>query len=521
MSVGRERASSRARRFVVAGGVAGLGVALALAVLLDGGERGPRPVPAGPEDFSLVTLVGDPPAGPASDVLPLDRVEEPWTGDLGGMIERGFLRALVVYSRTNFFLDGPTPRGLSYEGLKAFEGQLNRELGGGRHVELLVVPVGRGEILSRLREGGGDLAAANLTITPAREERVDFSDPLLTDVSEVVVLGPAAPELGRLEDLAAERVHVRPSSSYWSSLERLNERLEGSGLEPVRLIAAPETLEDEDLLEMVNAGLVPMTVVDDHKAHLWERVFDHITVRDDLAVRSGGSIGWAFRESSPELQAAVNRFVATHREGTLSGNLAYRRYLESTQWVEDSLTPERLDRLRTQARLFQRYAERYDLDWLLVAAQAFQESRLDQDARSSAGAVGVMQLLPATAASPPIGISDIEDLEANIHAGVKYLRFLIDRYFDEEDIDRLDRHLLAMAAYNAGPTRVARLRRATAQAGLDPDRWFRNVERVVARQVGAETVRYVSNIFKYYLAYRSIADQLEEKAAARSSAGLR
>jgi membrane-bound lytic murein transglycosylase MltF len=139
---------------------------------------------------------------------------------------------------------------------------------------------------------------------------------------------------------------------------------------------------------------------------------------------------------------------------------------------------------------------------MLVAAQAYQESGLDHSKRSRAGAVGVMQVLPTTAASRQVGIPDIDDLENNIHAGVKYLHFLAEHYFNDPEMDALNRGLFTFAAYNAGPTRIQRLRREAKQRGLDPNRWFENVEVVVAEQVGSEPVRYVSNIYKYYVAYK-------------------
>ena len=158
--------------------------------------------------------------------------------------------------------------------------------------------------------------------------------------------------------------------------------------------------------------------------------------------------------------------------------------------------------------LFRQYAGTYEFDWLLVAAQGYQESRLDQSVVSRVGAIGVMQLLPTTAADPNVGIPDIDELEPNIHAGVKYLRFLRDRYFADDAVDALNQALFSFAAYNAGPARVARLRRQAGDLGFDPNVWFRNVENVAAKEIGRETVQYVSNIFKYYIAYRRIADTL-------------
>jgi membrane-bound lytic murein transglycosylase MltF len=173
--------------------------------------------------------------------------------------------------------------------------------------------------------------------------------------------------------------------------------------------------------------------------------------------------------------------------------------------VRNALAGDDRARFERFVGLFQNYGERYDFDHLMLTALAYQESRLDQSVRSAAGAVGVMQILPATAADPNVGIPDIDDVESNIHAGTKYLRFLRDRYFSDSEIDPINQTLLSFAAYNAGPAKVRRLRAEAEAAGLDPNAWFGNVEVVAARRIGRETVQYVSNIAKYYVAYRGVA----------------
>jgi membrane-bound lytic murein transglycosylase MltF len=199
--------------------------------------------------------------------------------------------------------------------------------------------------------------------------------------------------------------------------------------------------------------------------------------------------------------------VLAHREGTLVGNVLFQRYLESNRYVYNASASSDRRRFEALADIFQRYSQDYEFDWLLIAAQAYQESRLIQSRRSPAGAVGVMQLLPSTAMSPAVQIPNIEELEANIHAGHKYLRHLTDHYFSDPAIDDMNRHLFAFAAYNAGPTRINRLRREARERGLDPNQWFANVERIAAEKVGREPVIYVRNIFKYYVTYRLMQDK--------------
>jgi membrane-bound lytic murein transglycosylase MltF len=435
---------------------------------------------------------------------------EPWTGDLDGMAKRGYIRALVAYSKTNYFLDGATQRGVTYEALVEFENYLNTKLGTKTvRVDVVIIPVRRDELLPALVDGRGDIAAANLTITPERSETVDFSIPLGSGVSELLVTSGRTPEADSTDDLSGMEIHARPSSSYWESLEELNRRFVDRGLVPAKLVAAPEFLEDEDLLEMVNAGLIPAMIVDSHKAGLWSDIFDNITVHENVAIRTGGEIAWAFRQNSPELAQLINEFAKGHRTGSLFGNVLLKRYFENNTWVRNNLADEDRERFKAMIDLFRKYGDQYDFDYLMLAALAYQESGLVQSKRSGAGAVGVMQMLPSTANDPNVGIQNINDLENNIHAGTKYLRFLRDRYFSDEAVDPVNQELLTFAAYNAGPAKIRRLRAEAAEKGLDPNVWFHNVELIAARRIGRETVSYVSNISKYHIAYQQIMAQLE------------
>jgi len=437
---------------------------------------------------------------------------KPWTGDFEEMAAKRQIRVLVAYSKTFYFHDRGRQRGISHDLLKEFEKFVNKKLKTKTlKVNVVFIPVPRDELIPGLVKGLGDLAVANLTITPERLKQVDFSNPLLTGVKELLVTGPAAPPVTGVGDLAGQEVHVRKSSSYYESLLLLNERFKKSGKSPMQLIPAEETLEDEDLLEMVNAGLIPMIVMDSHKAQFWTQIFDKIKVHPGIAVRTGGGIAWAFRKNSPQLEAIVNEFVKGHKKGSLVGNMFFKRYLKSTKFVKNSLSPEELQKLQQMVDLFKRYAAQYDFDYLMMAAQAYQESRLIQSTKSHAGAVGVMQLLPSTAADRNVNIPEIEILENNIHAGTKYMRFIVNRYYKDEPMDGLNKMLFAFASYNAGPAKVNRLRKKAAAMGLDPHVWFHNVEVAAAQVIGRETVQYVSNIYKYYIAYRMAAEQRQRK----------
>ncbi len=454
---------------------------------------------------ALATFIS--PAAVALEVKNSDVLTETFTSDLSGMRETRVLRALVVPNKTNYFFDGAVQRGISYEALQKFEEHLN--VGSAHHEKLhiLYIPVRRDQLIPALVEGRGDLAVANLTINEERAARVDFSTPLMKNVKELIVTHSSTPELNALEDLAGRQVHVRRSSSYYPSLVKLNGELRASGLPYMQLVIADEKLEDEDLLEMVNAGLIPAIAIDSHTADFWEQVFANIRAQRKLVLADGGEIAWAFRKNSPELEQAVNEFVRGIRKGTLLGNILLKRYLKNTSYVTNALASKEMKKFEATSELFRSYANQYEFDWLMLIAQGYQESRLDQSTRSHAGAVGIMQLLPSTAADKNVAIDDIHQVENNIHAGAKYMRFLRNRYFSDSDMDEMEQTLFSFAAYNAGPARITKLRSEAAKLGLDPDLWFDNVEVVAAKRIGRETVQYVANIYKYWAAYK-LAEEL-------------
>ncbi|MGD9509647.1 MAG: transporter substrate-binding domain-containing protein [Geminicoccaceae bacterium] len=451
------------------------------------------------------------PAAVANDLID----DPPWTGDLDGMVERRLVRLLVVPNRTDYYLDGGEPKGQVAEYGREYERRLNRRFQtGARPIRVVFVPVMRDGLMPGLTAGKGDIAAANLTITPERLEIVDFSPPFRDEVREILVTGPEAPQVTTLDGLSGQEIVARRSSSYWPSLEALDGRLRRSDLEGVRLRPALEILDDEDLLELVASGYLPWAVVDDHKASAWARALPTLTLRDDLVLRSGGRIGWAFRKHSPQLAKSLASFVAATAKGTEFGNVVANRYLVAADQLRRSDSADR-KRFLELLSIFRKWGEEYRLDPLLLAAQGFQESGLNQKRRNRSGATGIMQIRPSTARDPAVAVGHIDRVDNNIQAGAKYLRHLIDQYFDDPGIPELDRMLFALAAYNAGPGRIAELRRRAARRGLDSNRWFGGLEIQAERDIGRETVAYVGNIVKYYTVYRGIIDQEESRKAAR------
>ena len=457
----------------------------------------------------------------AGGTLTIDPAEmqKPWTGDLDGMIERRVIRVLTVNSKTFYFHDKGTQRGTVVDFFKLFDDELNKKLAAEKilknknlKVRVVFIPLRRDQLLPGLAAGKGDVAAANLTITPERQKLVDFTVSGLANVSEVAVSGPASPKIASLDDLSGKEVFVRKSSSYYESLVALNKKFATEKKPPITLKEAPETLEDEDLLEMLNAGLIATIIVDKHKADFWKQIFPKLTVHDNVAVRSGGEVAWAIRKGSPQLKATLDDFALRHKVGTSTGNQLLTRYLKNVKYVKNAASEEERKKFLALIQYFQKYGDQYDVDWVLMGAQGYQESQLNQNAKSPIGAIGVMQIMPATGKEMKVG--DITETEANIHAGIKYMRFMIDQYYEKEPMTKLDKALFAFASYNAGPARVRQLRQEATKRGLDPNVWFQNVEYVAAEKVGQETVTYVSNIYKYYIAYRLV---LESEAAQKQA----
>ena len=268
---------------------------------------------------------------------------------------------------------------------------------------------------------------------------------------------------------------------------------------------------------MVNAGLVPITIVDDYLADFWSKVFTDLTVHGDVTVRSGGVLAVAFRKENPKLRDKVNAWLARHGKGDGFRNVVERRYLQNVKYAKNAAAEAERKKFAAVIELFKKYGKQYDVDYLLMAAQGYQESTLDQNVKSPVGAIGVMQIMPPT--GKELNVGDIAEIDANIHAGVKYMRFMVDRYYQDEPMDNLNKALMTFASYNAGPGRLRQLRREAKERGLNPNVWFGNVERVASERIGRETVTYVSNIFKYYVSYRLLADQQARRDAAVAKTG--
>jgi membrane-bound lytic murein transglycosylase MltF len=438
---------------------------------------------------------------PSASVRQLSLADPPWLGDFDEMVQRRKIRVLVPYSRSLYFNDGARERGITADGARDFEQYINRKLKtGNRPITVYLRPTTRDELLSGIVDGLGDIAAANLTVTDERLKLVDFVVLTGSPVTELVVTGAKGPTVTSVDDLAGRTVHVRKSSSYYESLVDLNAHLRSNGKPEVKLRLVPDALEDEDMLEMANAGLIDILIVDDWKAKLWAQILPKLKMNDKVFVREGGRIGWAIHKHRPKLAQILREYESefVRKQGTYAYRL--KAIMKQIKQLKDPTQSADWKRFEQTIAFFRRYGERYGFDPLMLAAQGYQESQLRPDAHSRVGAVGVMQLMPETGAEMKVG--DIRVTEANIHAGAKYMDTLLRDYFPDAHFSEDEGPLFAFASYNAGPGNIARMRTEASKRGLDPNKWFNNVELIVSEKIGLQTPLYVRNIYKYYVAYK-------------------
>ena len=435
--------------------------------------------------------------------------------DFDQMLERRMVRVAIPYSRSLYFIDKGHERGVTAELMREFEQFLNKKYAkqlGKRPLTVILIITGRDELLSDVVEGTADIAAGNLTVTAKRSEIIDFvTGGGAPSVRELIVTGPKSPAIRSIDDLSGQILHVRKVTSYYESVLALNERFQKEGKEPVKIALLPDDLEDEDKLEMLSAGVLGLVIVDDWKARMWAQVLPKINVREDLVLRDDGKIGWAIRKDSPKLAAEIADFADKVARPSMPERIA--KYHKRIRQIANNTSGPEWKRFEQTTKLFQKYGTKYQFDPLMLSAQGFQESRLRQEARSPVGAIGVMQLMPAT--GEELGVGDITLIEPNIHGGSKYMDQLMSKYFPDANFSEQNRTLFAFASYNCGPGNVSKMRKEAAKRGLNPDKWFNNVEIVVSERIGLETTTYVRNIFKYYVAYRLALEAQQEISAAR------
>jgi membrane-bound lytic murein transglycosylase F len=426
-----------------------------------------------------------------------DRTDGIHLEDFPEIKRRRVLRMLTRNNAASYFLWRGELMGFEYDLVREFARR------NGLRLEVIIPPVGE-DLLPWLREGKGDLVAAALTPTEERREGgVEFTRPY-NYVAQVIVARADDP-VASPEELAGRRIHVRSSSAYWQTLEGL--RAEGVALE---LVAAPEELETEEIIAMVASGEYDLTLSDSHILEIELNWRDD--VRPAFALSDSQPLAWAVRGQNPELRSALDRFIAEEYRG-LYYNVIYEKYFRDTGKIRTRRSENGQENawLSPYDNIVKKYAARYGFDWRLIVSMMYQESRFNPEARSFAGAGGLMQVLPNTA--DDLGFDDIIDPDNGIHAGVKYLDWVRDRF--EPELSVPDRMWFSLAAYNVGAGHVRDARRLAARLGLNPNRWFDNVEQAMlllsrpqyaqAARHGycrsMEPVKYVREVRSRYNAY--------------------
>lgn len=438
-----------------------------------------------------------------STIVPqLSRIREPHVDDLPEMLRRRTIRVLTTYAPSTYFISYGQSYGFEYRLLKDYEAHLNRRPVYGKLPTIVeFIPIPENLLISSLNAGIGDIVAAGTRITPERSSKVDFTIPYLGSVSEVLVSYAKASPINRIDDLSNRRIHVQPGWESSKTLRRINARLLVRNLPPPQIIETNTILSSEDILELINSGIFELSIAESHISHVWAATLPNIVIHELPEISEHTPIAWMVRKNNPELKASLNRFLLNRRRGSHFGNIYYRQYFKQTKLINHPLAPTDHAKFSRYVPLFRKYGARYGFDWMLLAAVAYQESEMNHNRRSPSGAVGLMQVMPTTAKDTSIGIRNINTPENNVHAAAKYLALLRDVYFADPAIRPHDRIGLILAAYNAGPNRIQQCRRLAVKLGYNPNKWYQHTEIAAKRLIGSETVRYVSNIGKYYLAY--------------------
>lgn len=428
---------------------------------------------------------------------------QPSFEDLPQLLKKRAIKVLVVNHPAYYFIYQSRPRGLAYDMMREYEKHLNNKHFKDTKLKfnVLFIPVPSSQIVNLLEQGYGDIAIGPLMIPQRQQNQVTHTEPIYIDHQLLLVSHRSTNAYTDIEQLSGKEIWIRSNSIYHPQLQQLNKQLQQLNKPPITINIVADELEDFELLDMVDNKQIFMTMTSNHSLHLWKRLYKNIQAHPNLAIGNRFHSTWAVRNHAPELTRSLNEFISKHKKGTKIGNILHRRYLVRNPWLKKVIHQQFENRYLETEKIIKKYAKQYQFDWQIILAQAYQESRLNQKSISHRGAVGVMQVLPSTAKEPYINIKNINKIDGNIHAGVKYLHFVQQRYFSHDKISKLDSILFSFAAYNAGPAKLRRLRKRAQQKGLDPNVWFNHVEKIAAEVIGRETVDYVNNIYKFYITY--------------------
>lgn len=427
--------------------------------------------------------------------------------DLADIRRSGVLRVLVNQSRNAAGEVRGEVIGIEVQRLRALVQQLNRDPHA-KALRLQLVPTAKDQLIPALLRGEGDLVAPGERLASPPGAAVSATLPSEQLVPLVIVARKGNRRYQRLEDLSGRVLLLPAGSAVPTAVARLNQRLTSQGREPLEIEMADPSLAVEDVLEMVNAGLYLLTAVELPIAERWARVMPALRVDRHMQLEDKGGTHWYVRRGSSLLQARVDRFLKGYKSPA-DRDVAFHRLYRRAYKVHNVLGRTERQRLERVRPVLQKKAETHDLDWLFLAAVAYKESTLNPAAKGVGGATGLMQVTPAAARS--VGVGNFGGLEGNVEASARYFKSLRKRYFASSRMDERERRAFMLAAYNMGAQRVQSMRAEARRRGLDPDRWFFQVERVALDELGMGVPGYVNAVNKYHLAYRRERDFLVER----------
>ena len=431
-------------------------------------------------------------------------------GDLDEKINRRYIKILTTKNSFDYYLFQGKAKGIQYEMVRMFINDLNKSLGFNKSqlkVQFELIPVDEDQLIPMLLAGKGDfIAAAMPNLAPDNQnQKIAYSKPY-RHVDEVVVTRDGTP----LNYIFMNKVYLNKRSSYFDSIMSFNNGGESDFL----FEETYENLNSQNILELISLGKFEATIVDSALAELAVKAFDNLRIYRDLDLKKNISISWVTRAEDKKLLEAINKFVPKIKTGSLMGNILSRRYFSDLSRIKNTEFSLNDKKISSYDDLIKKYSKKYGLDWRLMAALCYQESRFKQNIKNEWGAIGLFQIKKMTATEKYVNIPDIEgpnNAENNIHAGIKYLHWIKNRYFDEyEGMSEKNKVRMAIASYNAGPLRVRKAIQLAKKMGLNHRKWFRNVELALLKMRRSEPVIYVSEINKRFVSYQLLGHKLED-----------
>jgi peptidoglycan lytic transglycosylase F len=401
--------------------------------------------------------------------------EEIYFADLNEIKKRKVLRVLTRNTSSTFFIYKGEQLGFEYELAKEFAKSIGVLLE-------MVIPPSREALLEYLESGKGDLIAASMTRTIEREKRFFFSAPYQF-VSELLIVPAKDKNTKSLSDLKGKTVSVRKSSSYYETLMTMKDAL------GFQIALLPEDLETEDILAQVGAGKIAATVADSNIVEI-ELTYNN-NIRSVGPLGDVVEIGWMMRRNQSELKKEIDDFMKRLYKGTFY-NIMVNKYFKDLKGrrSDQRFRADRGGQLSPYDALIKKHSRAHEMDWRLITAQMYQESGFNPKATSWVGAKGLMQVMPRTAQE--LRIDNLEDPNNGILAGTRVMA-RYSNYFNSPEISAKDRIRFALASYNCGPGHVYDARDLAKEIGLDPNKWFGNVEKamlLLSKREIAKKVRY-------------------------------